>query len=405
MKILLIDVNCKYSSTGKIVYDLYNDLNSIGHTAKICYGRGALIAEPNIHKFSSNVETYAHAFLTRITGLTGIYSPFATNNLIKIMDEFQPDIVHIHELHGYFVNIAPVINYLKEKDIKTVWTFHCEFMYTGKCGHAYECEQWKSECDQCPHLNDYPSSLFFDFTKKMFNNKKSLFSDFSNLTIATPSKWLANRTKESFLNDKDIRVVHNGIDTENIFYPREFQQLKLKHNLSNEKIILSVAPNIMDERKGGRLVLEIAKRFQGQNIKFILIGVDDISEKFDKNIIALGRTSNQIELAEYYSMADIFLICSKRENFPTTCIEALSCGTPVIGFDEGGTKETAPEGYGIFVRYGEIDAISNEIDFIINDQQIIKTKAECALFGKEHYSKETMSRNYFNIYSEKLERF
>lgn len=404
MKILQIDVNCKNSSTGKIVYDLYKDLNVLGHEIMICYGRGALVNENNIYKFGLNIETCTHALLTRVTGFTGVFSPLSTYKLIKILDEFKPDIVHIHELHGYFVNISTVINYLKEKKINTVWTFHCEFMYTGKCGYSYECEKWKTECNKCPHLSDYPASLFFDFTRTMFYQKKKLFENFENLKIVTPSKWLANRVKESFLKDKDICVIHNGIDTQNIFYSRSFDHLKKKHNLQNEKIVISVAPNIMDERKGGRFVLEIAKKLSSENIKFILIGVEDTKEIFDNNIIALGRTTNQIELAEYYSMADIFLICSKKENFPTTCIESLSCGTPIIGFDEGGTKETAPNEYGIFIEDNNINLISKKINDVLTNRITLKSKKECSIFAKKVYSKEVMIENYLILYKEMMDK-
>ena len=402
MKVLLIDVNCKYSSTGKIVYDLYTDLNKNGHIAAVCYGRGPLITEPNIYKFSSNIEVYAHAFLTRLTGLTGCYSYFATRNLIKFMDEFKPDVVHIHELHAYFVNLAPVINCLKKNKIKTVWTFHCEFMYTGKCGYAYECEKWKTECGECPQVKEYPSSLLFDFTKKMFNEKKRLFDGFENLTVVTPSKWLANRVKQSFLGDKDIRVIHNGIDVENIFYPKNYEHLKVKHNITDEKIVLAVAPNLMEPRKGGRHVVKLAKRLQDERIKFILIGVDDLNETFDNNVIALGRTENQQELAEYYSMADVFVICSKKENFPTTCIEALSCGTLVIGFDEGGTKETAPEGCGVFVPYGDMDKLEKAAKEVLVESNNSKIAIECTKYGMENYSRVAMCEKYMRVYQEEI---
>lgn len=401
MRVLLIDVNCKYSSTGKIVYDLYTGLNKSGHTAAVCYGRGPLISEPNIYKFSSDIEVYAHAFLTRLTGLTGSYSYFATRKLLKLIDKFKPDVVHIHELHAYFVNLTPVINYLKKNKIKVVWTFHCEFMYTGKCGYAYECEGWKNECGHCPQVKEYPSSLLFDFTNKMFKEKKSLFDSFDNLTIVTPSKWLADRVKQSFLGNRDIQIIHNGIDTEIIFYPRQFEHLKLKHNISDEKIVLAVAPDLMSERKGGKWVLELSKRFKDKKIKFILIGIDDLSEKTNDNVIIIGKTENQHELAEYYSMADLFVICSKRENFPTTCIEALSCGTNVIGFDEGGTRETAPEGYGIFVPYGDVDELEKTVRLIFSGLIQLKSKEECAQFGREKYSKIEMMENYRSIYKEK----
>jgi putative colanic acid biosynthesis glycosyltransferase len=395
MRILLIDVNCKNSSTGKIVYDLYTQCNNDGHVAAICYGRGPLVDERNIYKFSSAFEVYFHALMTRIIGLTGYYSFFSTRRLINFIENFKPDVVHIHELHAYFVNIFPVMTYLKKNNIKTIWTFHCEFMYTGKCGHAYECDKWKTECGKCPRIKDYPSSLFLDFTRKMFNDKKKAFNGFDNLTIVTPSQWLADRVRQSFLGDKLIKVIHNGIDTENIFYPRPFDHLKKRHNIADEKIILAVAPDLMSESKGGRHVLKLAERMKNENVKFILIGVDNLSEQFDDNVIALGRTENQHELAEYYSMADVFVICSLRENFPTTCIEALACGTPVCGFDEGGTKETAPNNLGRFVKFGDVDALKGEVISILN-QDI--SSEECANYGQNEYSKRNMYNKYSDIY-------
>ncbi|MEH7344982.1 glycosyltransferase [Bacillus sp. JJ1532] len=402
MRILLIDVNYKNSSTGKIVYDLYNSLNNEGHTVAVCYGRGPIADEPGVFKFSSNLEVYAHAFLTRVTGLTGNYSYFATKKLIRFMEEFKPDVVHIHELHAYFVNIAPVMNHLKKKNIKTVWTFHCEFMYTGKCGYAYDCDKWKTECGKCPRLKEYPSSMFFDFTKKMFNYKKKLFEGFDNLTIVTPSKWLADRVKESFLKDKDVRVIHNGIDTKNVFHPKSYGHLKKKHNITDEKIVLAVAPDLMSARKGGRWVLDLAKRMKGTKIKFIFIGVKDVSENFGENIIALSKTNNQHELAEYYSMADVFVICSEKENFPTTCIEALSCGTPIIGFDEGGTKETAPEGYGTFVPYGDIKQLKMALKTALTNDEYFKSEQECSNYGLKKYSKTEMCEKYLQLYQEEI---
>lgn len=396
MKLLLIDVNYKYSSTGKIVYDLYTDLNNNGHTAAVCYGRGPLLQEPNIYKFSSDIETYAHAFLTRFTGLTGIYSPIATHRVIKFIDEFKPDVVHIHELHAYFVNIAPVINYLKKHNIKTIWTFHCEFMYTGKCGHAYDCENWKSECGRCPQVKEYPASLYFDFTKKMFNDKLRLFADFDNLTIVTPSKWLADRVRQSFLKNKNIQVIHNGIDTEYVFYPRSFDRLKEKHSLTDEKIVLAVAPKLMSESKGGKWVLKLAKRFYSVNVKFILIGVDDLTQKFEDNIIALGRISSQIELAEYYSMADLTILTSKKETFSLVCAESLACGTPVIGFKSGAPETITIKEYSEFVEYKDIDALVAATHSWINKKREITSKLTDIASSK--YSKENMYRNYLELY-------
>ncbi|MHC1682799.1 MAG: glycosyltransferase [Clostridiaceae bacterium] len=402
MRILFIDVNCKQNSTGKIVYDLYNGCNSKGNSAAICYGRGAIVDEPNILKFSSNIEIYFHAFLTRITGFTGCYSYFATRKLLKFIKLFNPDVVHIHELHAYFINIKPLINYLKKNNIKTVWTFHCEFMYTGKCGHAYECKKWKCGCGKCPDINRYPSSLLFDFTKKMHNDKKRLFKDFDNLTIITPSQWLADRVNQSFLKNKKTKVIHNGMDTVNVFKPRACEYLKAKHSITNEKIVLAVAPGLLSEEKGGRYILKIAERMKNENLKFILIGVDEKDKNFGSNVITLGRTEDQIQLAQYYSLADITVLPSKKETFSLVCAESLACGTPVVGFDSGAPKEIAPQGFGVFVPYGNIDALEEAIRLSLSNPKIFKESKECVQFSREHYDKTIMTNNYLNLYKDLL---
>lgn len=396
MRILLIDVNCKKGSTGKIVYDLYSEMNKMGHTAAICYGRGPVVYESNITKISSDWEMYLHALLTRLTGLTGYFSPMATKNLIKAIEDFKPDIVHIHDPKTYYLNIGTLVNYLKARSIKTIWTFHSEFMYTGKCGHAYDCEKWKTECENCPQLREYPRSWFFDFTKKMHRDKKIFFKDFDDLIIVTPSHWLARRVSQSFLGSKNIRVINNGVNQE-IFRPRDFSHIKERYNINNEKIVLAVAPNLMSERKGGYKVSALAERFSGEQVKFILIGVDNPHHEFGENVIALGRTRNQEELAVFYSMADVFVICSKMENFPTTCIEALSCGTPVVGFDVGGVKETAPEGYGIFVPYGNIDSLERAVRNVFSDQP---KKEKISTFASKKFNKDVMTTKYIALYEE-----
>ena len=400
MKVLIIDVNCKHSSTGRIVYDLYTHLKENSHEVRVCYGRGPLIKEPDIYKFSSNIEVYFHALMTRITGLTGIYSPFATRRLIKLIEEFQPNVVHIHELHAYFVNISPLLKYLKINNIKTVWTFHCEFMYTGKCGHAYECEKWKSECGQCPQVKEYPKSFFFDFTRAMHRDKIRLFRDFNNLIIVTPSEWLANRVKQSFLKNKDIRVIHNGIDTQNVFYPRQYEDIKQKYNIKDERIVLAVASNLMSENKGGQWVLELARRFKNENIKFFLIGVDDIDIVIRENVIMLGRTKDQQELAKYYSLADVTILPSKKETFSLVCAESLACGTPVIGFEAGAPSEIAPSGHGVFIPYGNIDEMKKKIESIFNGSNVLDSREEHVEFSRSNYSNANMTESYMKLYTD-----
>ena len=393
MKVLFINVTCKSGSTGKIAYDLYSLINATGDEAAICYGRGKKLNEKNILKFGFDWETKFHALCTRLTGYTGCFSFFSTKRLIRFMKAFQPDVVHIHELHAYFVNIKPLLKYLKRNNVKTVSTLHCEFNYTGNCGHSVECEKWKTECSHCSRLRDYPKTLFFDHTKKMFRQKKKLFENIENLTVVAPSRWLAERAKESFLKDKKICVIPNGIDTESIFYTRDTQKLKEKHQLTDEKVILAVAPNLMSRQKGGEYVVALANRMLDKNVKFILIGITEQDRKFPSNVIALGRTENQNELAEYYSLADCFVICSERENFPTTCLEAQCCGTPICGFDVGGTKETAVVKENNFVPHGDVEALQKVVERILETNY-----PDLESIAAEKYSRKTMFEEYRKLY-------
>lgn len=270
-RVLLIDVNCKFSSTGKIVYNLFKGLKEDGREAAICYGRGDEIHEEGIYKFGLDWETNIHAGLARITGYNGCFSPLSTKRLIAYIEEFQPDVIHIHELHAYFVNIKPLLEYIKKRKIKVVWTFHCEYMYTGKCGYTYDCKKYMSGCDNCPAIKEYPKSILFDKTKQMYLIKKKLLDDM-DVEIITPSKWLADRVKLSFLKDKKIRVIHNGIDI-NIFHPMNVDDLKKQLNISpKDKVVIAIAPDIMIERKGGKQVLKLAKSMIDQSVVFVLVG-------------------------------------------------------------------------------------------------------------------------------------
>lgn len=400
MKILQINSVCKRGSTGKIAYELYKRGNAAGHEFAVCYGRGKKIEEENIYKFGLDIETVFHALLTRITGYTGCFSPISTKRLIAFIDRFQPDIVHLHEPHAYFLNLTPFFEHLAAKKIPLVYTFHCEFAFTGKCGHPLRCENWKTGCGKCPNLKDYPKALFFDHTAAMLKEKLRLLNK-QNMVIVSPSKWLADRAKLSLIKNKDVRVIPNGIDTEKVFYPRDFQHLRERHVLRDEKIVLAVAPGLMGAHKGGRDVLRLAEKLKDENIKFILIGLEEgeLKENFAENVIALGRTENQQELAEYYSMADCFVICSDMESLPTTCLEAVCCGTVVAGFDVGGTAETAPYPIGRFVPYGDIDALCENV------KKLISTPVSAELFDKQRelFSSKNMFDEYMSIYTELLD--
>lgn len=398
MRILYIDVVCKKGSTGKIIYDLYTQSRADGHTAAICYGRGDKVEGEHIYKFGLDWETRLHALLTRLTGWTGCFSFFSTQRLLKFIREFQPDVVHIHELHAYFVNLKPLLRYLAEQHIPVVQTLHCEFTYTGKCGYSYECTRWHGDCGHCPHLRDYPKTLWFDHTAAMLRQKKGLFGALKHLTVAAPSAWLADRARESFLKNRKICVVHNGIDTEHVFHPYDTADLRAQHGLMGERVVLAVAPDLLSQRKGGRWVLQLAERMP--EVKFVLVGVTDTSGPFPPNVIALGPIYDQPLLARYYAMADCFVICSEKENFPTTCLEAFCCGTPVAGFAAGGTAETVPAPYGSFVPYGDLDSLQAAVERQLSAGFGREVTTDAA---RRLYSPQTMYRAYRTLYQELLE--
>lgn len=403
MKILQIDVNFDNSSTGKIVKDLQEGFIERGHQATSCYGRGKYTYGSEASKIANPFEIYTHALLTRLTGHTGIYSPLATRSCIAKIEAFRPDIVHLHELHGYYINIKKIVSHLKCHKIPTLWTFHCEFMYTGKCGHTNDCERWKTGCGQCPQLSTYPASFFLDQTQSMLRQKQEMFANFDNLKIITPSEWLANRVKQSFLQGKAIDVIYNGIDTE-IFQPRTENNLRKELGIKTKHIILSIAPDLMSEHKGGQAILDLAKRMTMHDITFIMIGVKRPDKITNSNIIAIPKISDKILLSQYYSLADFFLLTSKKETFSLVCAESLACGTPIIGYDAGATAEVAPPGYGLFVKNGDTDSLYNVAIHAINNINQFNPPESCVKYARNNFSKNAMISNYLNAYKELLQK-
>jgi glycosyltransferase involved in cell wall biosynthesis len=362
MKICLIDVFYKSGSTGKIVFDLKKGYEQSNHIVYAFYGRGKKTKEKNVLKISNNFHFYLDVLLTRITGLVGYFSILPTLKLIFQLNKIKPDIVHLHEIHGYYLNTPIFLKYMsKHPNIKFVWTFHSDFNFTGKCGYSYTCNKWVKGCNKCPLVKEYPQSFMFDFTKFMYKDKKKLISNLSNLTIISPSNWLSNRIKRSFFSKFEVYTIHNGINTE-VFkiYQTAFNDLSSKYPSLHSNFILSVAPNILSNRKGGNKVIQLATELPNQF--FVMIGFKKIPNNLPSNILPIKITENQIELAKFYSAAESFLILSDLENFPTTCIESLCSGTYVIGYDVGGTKETIfPDKFGTFVPFGDIESIKMAI--------------------------------------------
>lgn len=397
MKIMLIDVNYRINSTGKIMYDLHSGFNKLGHEVIVSYGRGPNFNDANVVKHSLKLEVYFHALRTRILGYVGQGSEFATNKIIKQIKQFNPDIINIHTLHGYHLHIYKLLRYIKRTNRNLVLTLHDTTTFTGKCGHTFECEKWLTECNKCPQKKEYPKVLFFDRTKKEFGIKKEIFSDFSRLRIISVSNWLAEQARKSvILRNNHIDVVYNGLD-EDVFRYRYKQSLRDSIASDTEKIVLHVTPNFDDPLKGGKYVIKFAEKVK--SAKIIIIGNKEHIPNLPKNIIQIGRTENQIQLAEYYSIADFLLLTSSKETFSMVTAEALSCGTRVIGFEAGAPSEIAPDGYGFFGKYGDIDGLVELYEDLVSNKVSSFSRSECSEYAKNTFTRSKMVKEYLGVYN------
>lgn len=399
MKVVQINVVYKKGSTGKIVYDLHSEFLKHGIESIVFYGRGEKVKEANVYKCSTEIESKINALKSRITGLQYNGSIFATRKLINQIKFESPDIVHLHCLNGYFVNIYKLLYFLKKSKIPTVLTLHAEFMYTGSCGHALECLKWSSEsgCSSCPILFEATKSYFFDRTQLAWKKMKKSFEGFDLLSVVSVSPWLVDRASVSpILKDKKHKVVFNGIETELIFKPTETKALKQKYNLKDEKILLHVTSSLSSAIKGGKYLLELARRFEKENVKVIVVGDNDVPLDLPINIVNAGKIFDPKELAAYYSLADLTILTSQRETFSMVCAESLACGTPIVGFKAGAPEQISLKNYSKFVNFGELDELEYEIrQWLSFKNQLGNELVEEA---QAYYSKTGMYRAYKDIY-------
>lgn len=399
MKILQINCVYKKGSTGKIVYDIHSGLNNSGFESIVCFGRGNSVKGKNIYKISNEAYSKFNNFISRFTGYMYGGCFFSTKKMINIIEKEKPDIVHLHCINGYFVNIYNLLEWLKGNNIKTVLTLHAEFMYTANCGHALECEKWKYGCGNCSRYRQETKSIFFDRTHESWEKMYNAFKGFNNLTIVSVSPWLMNRAKESpMLMDKKHITILNGIDT-NIFKHYETDDLKNNMGLKSKKIIFHATANFSDDVnniKGGYYVLELAKMLKDENVQILVAGKHKTDIKVPDNITLLGNVQEQELLAKYYSMADVTLLTSKKETFSMVTAESLCCGTPVVGFKAGAPEQIAIKEYSSFVEYGNMDGLYQEVLKFLNIEKDINIEKRT----KDKYSKENMINKYIEIYKE-----
>ena len=346
-KILFINSVCN-GSTGTICKTLYKAAVEEGHECCIAYGRGEAPKGFKTIKIGNKLDIYLHVLKARLFDASGFGSKHATKEFIKKIDEFKPDIIHLHNIHGYYVNIEILFKYLKDRpEIKKIWTLHDCWAFTGHCPHfEYEkCQQWKNECKKCIRRNEYPKSLI-DRCNRNYWLKKSTFTNVDNLMLVSPSNWLMNLIKDSFFKEYPIEVINNGVDT-SIFKHTE-SNIKERYGIKNKKVILGVA-SVWDKKKGLDTFIELSKQLDNE-YQIVLIGLNKKQiKKLPSNIIGITRTENVEELVKWYSAAEVFFNPTLEDNYPTTNLEAISCGTPVVTFETGGSPESVV-GNGIIIN-------------------------------------------------------
>lgn len=394
----LVCVNsCNFGSTGKIMCDIAQTAKTHNYNAVMSYpkSRGNAKNSKNDDLFIGDRFTRNfHLISAELCGLEGCFSYSKTKNFLKKVSEYSPDIIHLHNIHGSYINIPLLFNFIKEHSISVVWTLHDCWSFTGHCPHfdMAGCDKWKSGCGNCPLYREYPKSLF-DNSKYMFNLKKKWFSGVENMTLVTPSQWLAGLVGQSFLQGYPVKVINNGIDLE-VFRlsPSDFRQ---KYGVGDKHIVLGVAFD-WGKRKGLDVFVELSKRLDGAKYQIVLVGTNDtIDRQLPDGIISIHRTHDQNELAEIYTAADVFANPTREENFPTVNMESIACGTPVVTFKTGGSPEMLDSTCGSVVAKDDVDAMEREI------VRICETKpysAEACMRRAKLFDKNDRFQEYIDLY-------
>lgn len=397
-----------YGSTGKIMFGIADTARAQGHD--VCtfspkyYQRGCKPSYPRIKEhryFGNRLENMVHLRLSQVTGLQGCFSLIGTCNLVRELQKYKPDIIHLHNLHNWTVNLPILFRYIKKQQIPVVWTLHDCWAFTGKCPYfdIVQCEKWKTGCSHCPQVKEYPQA-YVDATKYLWGMKKHCFSGVQRLVIVTPSQWLASLVSQSFLNIYQVKVIHNGIDL-NLFEPTK-NNFRIQHQIpDNKKILLGVAFG-WGHRKGLECFVKLSRELNSEQYQIVLVGTDDcVDSTSPRNILSIHATRNQQELAEIYSAADLFVNPTLEDNFPTVNIEALACGTPVLTYRTGGSAEILDTKSGVVVEYGDYAALKREIVRICTTRPF--RKIDCVRRAKQ-FDQQDRFREYVNLFRELIEK-
>ena len=398
MKVLQINTICGSGSVGRITVDIVHALEAQGDEGMVAFGRRTAPEGVPAYKFGTNLDMGLHVLCTFFKGEHGFASKKQTGRLIEKIKEYDPDIIHLHNIHGFYLDVEQLFWYLKQAGKPVVWTLHDCWSFTGHCAHFdyIGCMKWKTGCGSCPQYRSvYPYALFKDNTASNYQRKKAAFTGVPSLTVVTPSRWLAGYARESYLGEYPVQVIPNGIALDK-FHPVD-QGLRRKLGFEGKYILLGVA-SMWEERKGYVYFEQLADRLP-DDYQIILIGLSKRKmKKLHPKIHGVMRTNSMEELAEYYSMADAYVNTTLEDTFPTTNLEALACGTPVITFATGGSVESVDESCGKVVPKGDIEALETAIKAMRSEPD----KREACLTKASHYDKNERFQDYLKLYAKLL---
>lgn len=394
MKIYQVNVVCKSGSTGRIATDLSQKITENSGFCRIGYGRGNKSEHVEAFCITNRIEVTIHAAMTRLTGKHGLFSKKATTRLIRDIKQYRPDIIHLHNIHGYYVNYEKLFCFLKEYGKPVVWTMHDCWAITGQCAHyeSVECDKWQKECFDCPNLKAYPTTYSGKNVVRNYRKKKEIFSGLEKITIVTPSVWLKRQIQKSFLKDTKVINIPNGIDIE-LFKPTKN---KIKEELcqKGEKLLLGVT-SIWTKNKGLYDFMKLVE-ILGNGYVICLVGLSKKQIKqLPQNIVGIEKTESISQLAQYYTAADLFLNLTYEDTFPTTNIEAIACGTPVLTYQTGGSPEIIDETCGFVVQKGDVHSVMS----VIRNQLQDKSQYEDAcIIRASKFRKEDCYQKYIELY-------
>lgn len=399
MRVLQINTVVGIGSTGRIVSSIAKTIEDTNGKAYIAYGHGLPFSEKD-YSIGTRFEKRIHAHLySELLDKHGLGSIEGTLSLIKWIKSVNPDIIHLHNLHGNYLNYKLLFQFINKERIPIVWTFHDCWPITGHCTHFDNigCRKWIGGCYKCPLIHDYPTSWFIDNSKNNYYLKRELFSSIEQLTIIPVSYWLGDVIRHSFLRQKTIIPIHNGINTV-VFSPKDGNSLRERLVSKGQSLILGVSTS-WGAMKGLDEFVEISKNRQ---FKVVLIGVPSkLRGSLPKDIISIERTNSQEELAQYYSAADVLVNPTYNDSFPTINLEAIACGTPVVTYRTGGSPETIDAMTGIVVDKGNYKALDDAIHTIVYNGKS-SYSVSCREKAENEYNQNKCYQQYIDIYHEIL---